>query len=343
MAGKEGSSESHTELQPIDVRVAKFLAEIQADSQGTARSNFHQIQISSEQQDSPEQGWTDQGVVTDQEEIGSCRRQTRQKTSGRSSGTKKHRYRDDRQKLSNSMAQKRYRERKKRAFDELKNLVECLQVEVEQLTYLKAENQRLALTLEQYKQMVQQYEHKNTIQKAKSSSSDLDANTEVLVCSSPPLMTTNLQTVNSPMALAVSVGLGSVPQPQQQQQLLLSGLEELGPIGVMKHICARGNTAQLDSCTSLAARVEFLETEWYGRMSAVEQLLKFQRACDATTLGTTSSNDLKSIMKDSMTNMFSLHSELASAKLLYLSEEVQANNNRIAESFAEFIDEERSK
>lgn len=335
MADYKGSTDGHNGLQPIDVRVATFLAEIQADSQGTSRSTSNQVQILADHhQHCPEWGSKDQTAISIEDSRG--RRKKTGNSSGKSSGTRRHRYRDERQKLSNSLAQKRYRERKKQAFDELKNLVDCLTIEVQQLRYVKTENQSLTLALEDCKRMTQLRENTTVIQKEKSAGSELEAITEVLVCSSPPSMTTSTQAAQLPPMMTTPMTSGPVPQ-----QLLLD-LGNVDAVGVMKHICTRTSNSQLDSCASLAARVEFLEKEWNDRMSAVEQFLKIQRTCGAMTLGA-SPNDLQSVMKESMAKLFSLHSELASAKLLHLSEEVQANNNRITEAFADFIDDAKSK
>ncbi|CAD7696524.1 unnamed protein product [Ostreobium quekettii] len=56
------------------------------------------------------------------------------------------RYRNQKQKLSNSMAQKRYRERKKRAFMDMRQVIDNLQAEVETLRGVKNENDRLRQT-----------------------------------------------------------------------------------------------------------------------------------------------------------------------------------------------------
>ncbi|CAD7695279.1 unnamed protein product [Ostreobium quekettii] len=56
------------------------------------------------------------------------------------------RYRNQKQKLSNSMAQKRYRERKKRAFMDMRQVIDSLTAEVEQLRLVKSENDRLCQT-----------------------------------------------------------------------------------------------------------------------------------------------------------------------------------------------------
>lgn len=330
MATNNGCTDFSAALLPIDVRVATFLAEIQADTQGIPRSDTIQSQPPMDQQDPPERESTDLDAM-ETEENGSGQKKSRRPGNkiGKGSGMRKHRYRDDRQKLSNSLAQKRYRERKKHAFDELKNLVDCLTVELQQLRNVKTENQRLSLALEEYKQIVQIQE---TIEKERGSNSDHEAMTEVQVCSSPPSLTTSSQAAKATLAPASSRTIS---------QQLLNDLEQMGPAGVIKHICSRDNITQLDSSATLAARVELLEREWDGRMSAVEQFLRFQRTCGATALGA-SPNDLQSVMKDSMTTMFSLHSELASAKLLNLSEEIQTNNNRITEAFADFVDETKS-
>eukprot|EP00210_Caulerpa_lentillifera_P001093 g1054.t1 len=344
MAAKNGFGDFSAGLLPIDVRVATFLAEIQADTQGNTRTNDNQIKVLLDQQGCPERDSTDQDAMELEDNV-LCSKKTKSSANKntKSSGVRKHRYRDDKQKLSNSMAQKRYRERKKRAFDELKSLVDCLTLELQQLRHVKAENQRLTITLEEYKQILQMHE---TNDKEKSSMSDHDVLTEVLVCSSPVSMTNSAQTGRAPpisapvpaptLTPASSMTVGTISQQ------LLNDLELMGPVGVMKHICSRGNITQLDSSSSMATRVEFLTKEWDGRMSAVEQFLKFQRTCGATALGV-SPNNLQSVMKDSMTKMFSLHSELASAKLLCLSEEIQKNNNRITEAFTDFIDNNASK
>jgi len=56
------------------------------------------------------------------------------------------RYRNQKQKLSNSMAQKRYRERKKRAFSDMRQVIDNLTTEVESLRMVKNENERLRQT-----------------------------------------------------------------------------------------------------------------------------------------------------------------------------------------------------
>lgn len=146
MSNTNGTHDLSTGQMPLDLRIASFLAGIQVDSISHALSDT----TASDQNADEYQG---QVMQAEQTMMTVDIPQSTRSASGAKPAPRRRRYRDDRQKLSNSMAQKRYRERKKKAFDSMKTLVDSLTIEVERLQYVKRENDRLTLEMQEYRQL----------------------------------------------------------------------------------------------------------------------------------------------------------------------------------------------
>jgi len=312
MAHNGGACDLGSGQMPLDLRIASFFAGIQMNSVSTAQSNTEQGSSASEQNEIPNQPTavrpeqSAMALAAPQRPVGA--------RGGRHASMRKRRYRDERQKLSNSLAQKRYRERKKKAFDNMKTLVDSLTLEVERLQYIKRENEKLTLEMEEYRQLAEL--HGMPVQK--------------------PTADGSATASESPSRNAVTIACPSNAQLEQrdgneQQLFSLQNLPAADWIATLGQICQCRSPIQLDASVSLHGRVQQLEQEWNDRMLAVEHILRLHQSCGSPS-GATAEHMLP-VLRTCMASMFSLNSDIASMKLQQLSQDTQANNERIQKAF----------
>lgn len=235
--------------------------------------------------------------------------------NGRQATTRKRRYRDERQKLSNSMAQRRYRERKKRAFDDMKMMVDNLTREVEKLQYVKRENEKLTLEMQAYRQLAQ-----------------LHGMASVQM----PTADVTAPAIEIPARTPLTAEIPSSPQLQQcdvsgQPPRSLQSLPSTDDwLGTLSHICQSRSSVTSEDLISVRARVNQLEKEWRERMIAVEHIARLQ-TCGSSAGAST--QQMSPILRTCMASMYSLNSDIACMKFQQLSQETQANSERIQKAF----------
>jgi len=298
---------------PLDLRIASFIAGIQMDPVGSGGlSNTEQGSTASEQNEHPVQ---QSAMRMEQSTLAlAAPQRPAGARNGRQTSNRKRRYRDDRQKLSNSLAQKRYRERKKKAFDSMKTLVDSLTIEVERLQHIKRENEKLTLEMEEYRQL---------------------AETHGMTIANRPAAQVPASAMEMPPMSAMAVACPSTAQLQSRsiagQLCSLQNLPAADWIAALSQICQCRSSIQMDGSISMQARVQQLEQEWNERMMAVEHILRLRNSCGSPAGATT--EHMLPVLRTCMASMFSLNSDIAAMKLQQLSQDTQSNNERIQKAF----------
>lgn len=282
---------------PLDLRIASFLAGIPIDPVGAALSNTEQGSTTSEHDN------LDRSVATHVDQAPTPRGVHRSRGAGHA--TRKRRYRDERQKLSNSLAQKRYRERKKKAFDDMKSLLDTLTHELDGLQFLRRENERLTQEMEQYRQMADLQGAQRRPDQNRPAAEASSRNTLASECAST--------------------------EQRDGAGQLLSNLPPTDWIGTLSQICQGRNSDQGGESSSLRDRLRLLEKEWNDRMTAVEHIIRLRHSCGFAAGA--SVEHMLPALRTCMSSMFTLSSDIANMKLQQLSQETQGNNERIQRAF----------
>lgn len=302
---------------PLDMRIASFLAGIQVDSASSDRSHTDQGSTASFQNEPtvPTSAVHDQTSLA--LENAPCTTPTR---GSRNPSSRKRRYRDDRQKLSNSLAQKRYRERKKRAFDNMKSLVDSLTVEVERLQTLKRENEKLTLELEEYRHLA----NVHGMSRKRNKSTEGSSQTKETAL--------DVGTADCPSTVQILQGDGAGRLFSAQNVPLADWIE------TMTHVCQGSCSLQIDPSVDLQTRIKSLEKEWHERMMTIEHLMQMRPSFGPMGHGTT--EHLVPVLRSCMTNMYYMSSDIAclkmqqlSQRMTQLSSETQGKNERIQKAF----------
>lgn len=312
MAYTSGACDLTLGQAELDLRIPSFREGIRRDSMNAFSSSTEQGSTASNSNGHPVQ--TDAMHVEPSMMAQSIPQPPTGARNGRQAITRKRRYRDERQKLSNSMAQRRYRERKKRAFDDMKMMVDDLTQEVAKLQYVKRENEKLTLEMQAYRQLAQ-----------------LHGMASVQM----PTAGVTVPAIEIPARTPLTAEIPSSPQLQQcdvsgQPPLSLQSLPSTDWLGTLSHICQSRSSVTAEDLVSVRARVNQLEKEWNERMIAVEHIARLQ-TCGSSTGA--SNQHMLPILRTCMASMFTLNSDIACMKFQQLSQETQANSERIQKAF----------
>jgi len=262
-------------------------------------------------------------------------------------GPRPKRYRNQKQKLSNSMAQKRYRERKKRAFMDMRQVIDNLTAEVDSLRNVKNENERLRQTTGALQDLIKsQQDQIETLRGrvkpepiAEASPGGREDTTagvqgmEVMMISRPPASETTV---------VHSVGNNTHCLGESAASRTALGLDAAD--GVNGRKCSDGSTTQ-QHCGSLTvptcipsvapqnpdATISNLQNEWNTHMLAMEQVLAANRM-QGLPNGPISEEALQ-LLSHMVSNLYSLNARLMSARVGQILEANRQNTARICRIF----------